>query len=82
MLPESPGSGLFSSSRSADPQLLINMLDGCSVNGHHWLYLATVADVEHTVKVRDTQTGRTWVLFNPAGRVPAPVRDVEAFSCR
>ena len=29
----------------------------------------------------DTQTGRTWAWFNPAGRVPAPVRDVEAFSC-
>jgi hypothetical protein len=27
-----------------------------------------------------TQTGRTWAYFNPAGRVPAPVRDVEAFA--
>jgi plastocyanin len=81
MLPEAPRSGLFSSSRSSDPQLLLNMLDGCNVNGHHWLYFATVADVELTVKVRDTQTGRTWVWFNPAGSVPAPVRDVEAFSC-
>lgn len=82
MLPEAPRSGLFSSSRSSDPQLLLNMLDGCDVNGHHWLYFATVADVELTVKVRDTRTGRTWVWFNPAGSVPAPVRDVEAFSCQ
>jgi len=81
-LPEAPRSGLFSLSRSAEPQLLITMLDGCDVNGHRWLYLATVADVELTVKVRDTQTGRTWVRFNPAGTVPAPVRDVEAFSCQ
>jgi plastocyanin len=82
MLPEAPRSGLFSSSRSSDPQLLISLLDGCNVNGHHWLYFATVADVELTVKVRDTQTGRIWVWFNPAGSVPAPVRDVEAFSCQ
>ena len=65
----------------ADPQLLIDLRDGCEVNGHRWLYFATIADVELTVKVRDTQTGRTWAWFNPAGKVPAPVRDVEAFSC-
>jgi plastocyanin len=66
---------------SDDPQLLINLRDGCGVNGHRWLYFATVADVEITVKVRDTQTGRTWAYFKPSGSVPAPVRDVEAFSC-
>ncbi|HEX5719891.1 MAG TPA: Calx-beta domain-containing protein, partial [Thermoanaerobaculia bacterium] len=82
MLPEASRSGLFSSSRSSDPQLLVNMVDGCKVNGHHWLYFAAVTDVEHTVKVRDTLTGRTWARFNPAGSVPAPVRDVEAFSCQ
>jgi plastocyanin len=66
---------------AADPRLLIDLRDGCGVNGHRWLYFATVADAELTVKVRDTQTGRTWVWFNAAGSVPAPVRDVEAFSC-
>jgi plastocyanin len=80
LLPEAPGAGLFSSSQSADPQLLVNVVDGCNVNGHYWLYLATAADLEVTVRVRDTQTGRTWAYFNPAGRVPAPVRDVEAFA--
>jgi hypothetical protein len=79
-LPEAPSSALFSSSASADPQLLVNVLDGCNVNGHYWLYLATAADLEMTVRVRDTQTGRTWAYFNPAGSVPAPVRDVEAFA--
>lgn len=82
VLPEAPNSALFSSSRSPDPQLLLNVLDGCKVNGHYWLYFATISDVELTVKIRDTQTGRTWAYFNPAGSVPAPVRDVEAFdSC-
>lgn len=65
----------------ADPRLLIDLRDGCGVNGHRWLYFATIADAELTVKVRDTQTGRTWAWFNPAGSVPVPVRDVEAFAC-
>lgn len=79
LLPEAPNSGLFAVSPSADPQLLVNVIDGCNVNGHYWLYFAAVADAELTVKVRDTETGRTWVYFNPAGNVPAPVRDIEAF---
>lgn len=65
----------------ADPQLLIDLRNGCGINGHRWLYFATIADVELTVRVRDTQTGRTWAYFKPAGSVPAPVRDVEAFAC-
>lgn len=81
-LPEAPNAGLFSLAAGDDLPLLLNVVDGCAVNDHYWLNLATVADVEFTVKVRDTQTGRTWVYFNPAGTMPAPVRDVDAFACR
>jgi len=77
MVPETPGSGLFSHD---DLQLLLNVHDGCAVNDRYWLDLAAIADVELTVKVRDTQTGRTWVYFNPAGRTPAPMRDLNAFA--
>ena len=55
------------------------VLDRCSVNGHYWLSLAAATDVEFTVRVRDTQTGRTRVYLNPAGSTPAVLRDVEAF---
>jgi plastocyanin len=79
-LAEAPNSGLFSFSESADPEILLNVRDGCGVNSHYWLYLSAVTDVELTVKVRDTQTGRTWAYFNPGGSVPAPVRDMEAFA--
>jgi plastocyanin len=80
MLPEAPNSGLFALSPHDDLQLLVNVVDRCAVNGHYWLSFAAVTDVEFTVKVRDTQTGRTRVYFNPAGSTPAPVRDVEAFA--
>ena len=80
MLPDTPNSGLFSLSPQDDLQLLVNVVDRCAVNGHYWLSFAAVTDVEFTVKVRDTQTGRTRVYFNPAGTTPAPVRDVDAFA--
>jgi plastocyanin len=75
---EAPGSGLFSRSNES-LALLLNIHDGCAANDHFWLDLAAVTDEEFTVRVRDTQTGRTWIYFNEAGRAPAPVRDVEAF---
>lgn len=76
---DAPSWGLFFSGDDA-PQLLLTVRDGCATNDRYWLDLAAIADGEFTVKVRDTQTGRTWVYFNPAGRAPAPVRDVEAFA--
>lgn len=80
MLPEAPGSGLFSFSPEDDRQLLLNVRDGCAVNDHYGIDFAAVTDSELTVKVRDTQTGRTWVYYNPDGNVPAPVRDIDAFA--
>jgi plastocyanin len=74
------GGGLFSFAPHDSPQLLLNVSDGCAVNGHYGLSLAAVTDAELTVKVRDTQTGRTWVYFNPEGSAPAPVRDADAFA--
>jgi plastocyanin len=79
-LPEAPSSGLFASSPQEDPQILLHVLDRCDVNGHYWLDFAALTSAEFTVKVRDTQTGRTRVYFNPAGSTPASVRDLEAFA--
>jgi|GEM_PF-1975032 len=80
MLPDAGNSGLFALSSNQDLQLLLNVRDGCAANNHYWLDLAAVTEAEFTVKVRDTQTGRTWVYFHPAGSAPTPLRDVEAFA--
>jgi plastocyanin len=80
LLPETPGSGFFSSSAQEEPELTVTVLDRCGVNGHHWLSLAAATDVEFTVRVRDTLTGRTRVYASPAGAMPSSLRDVEAFA--
>jgi plastocyanin len=79
-LPATPGSGVFALAPRDDLQILLNVHDGCAENDHYWLELAAVTDVELTVRVRDTRTGRTWVHLNPAGSLPASIRDVDAFS--
>ncbi|HYN21407.1 MAG TPA: Calx-beta domain-containing protein, partial [Thermoanaerobaculia bacterium] len=61
---DAPSWGLFFSGDDA-PQLLLNVRDGCGINDRYWLDLGAVTDEALTVKVRDTQTGRTWAYFNP-----------------
>lgn len=80
VLPDAPDTGLFASSAEENPQILLHVLDRCDVNGHYWIDLAAVTDLEFTVKVRDTLTGRTRIYVHPAGTPPAPVRDAEAFA--
>ena len=82
-LAEAPDTGLFASSPEEAPQVLLQVLDRCAVNGHYWVDLAAVTDLEFTVRVRDTQTGRTKLYHHPAGTTAAPVQDAEAFaSCQ
>lgn len=64
-------------------EVVVKVLDGCAVNDAHWVFAGGVTDVEVTVTVVDTHTGRTRRYFNPAGRPFAPIRDVYAFGdCR
>lgn len=77
---DAPDTGLFAVSPEEDPQILLHVLDRCSVNGHYWVDFAAVTDLEFTIQVRDTQTGRTRIYHHPAGATAAPVRDVEAFA--
>ncbi|HXT22761.1 MAG TPA: Calx-beta domain-containing protein [Thermoanaerobaculia bacterium] len=73
-------SGLFALAPSGDAELMLKVVDGCADNGHYWVQLAAVTDAELAVAVRDTQTGRTWTFFNPAGKAAGVVRDVDAFA--
>lgn len=77
--PAAARSGLFAFAPNDDAQLMLKVSDGCADNGHFWVQLAAVTDAELTVSVRDTQTGRTWAFYNPAGKVAGAVRDVDAF---
>jgi hypothetical protein len=49
------------------PELLVKVLDGTSVNGHFWVFFASLTDVEFDLTVTDTQTGAQRVYHNPAG---------------
>ena len=52
---------------TANVELIVKALDGRAVNGHLWLFLGALTDVEYWVRVSDTATGRVRVYHNPAG---------------
>jgi len=62
-------------------EVLVKMLDGCSLGGHFWFFAAGLTNVQVTITVQDTQTGTTQVYTNPAHTAFQPIQDTRAFAC-
>ncbi len=74
----SDDSGLFWFFTPDNWELLVKVLDGCAVNGRHWVFAAGTTTVEHTLKVTDTATGEVAVWTNPPGRASPAITDTQA----
>lgn len=74
----SDDSGLFWFFAPDNWELLVKVLDGCAVNGHHWVFAAATTTVEYVLTVTDTQTDQAWTRRNPPGRPSPAVADVTA----
>jgi predicted esterase len=73
-------SGLFWFFAPDNWEMLVKVLDGCALNGHHWVFAAATTTVEHTLTVTDTLTGETAVYHNPLGRKSPTITDTGALS--
>ncbi|HYU31265.1 MAG TPA: ELWxxDGT repeat protein [Thermoanaerobaculia bacterium] len=62
----------------ANVEVVLKVLDGTPVNGHHWVFYGALSNVEYTVTVTDTETGEIKIYRNPRGRL-ASVADTGAF---
>jgi photosystem II stability/assembly factor-like uncharacterized protein len=72
--------GAFWFSSADNLELIVKVLDGCSLNGHYWVFAAGLTNVGVTVSVTDSQTGAAQTYTNPAG-VPFPaLQDTAAFA--
>lgn len=74
----SDDSGLFWFFAPDNWELLVKVLDGCAVNGHHWVFAAATTTVEYVLTVTDTRTDQAWTWRNPPGRPSPAVTDVTA----
>ncbi len=70
--------GYFSNPSNAE--LLAKMLNGCSLNRRHWVFVGGVTDQNVIVDVRDAQNGATKRYQNPRGTAFQTVADTQAFA--
>lgn len=76
----SPDSGMFYFFNPNNWEMLVKVLDGCSLNDHHWVFAAATTDVEYTLTVRDTFTGASSVYTNELGVASPAITDTGAFA--
>jgi hypothetical protein len=79
-LPLSADSGLFWFFDPGNVELLVKVVDGCALNGHHWVFAAGLTDVETEIAVRDRVAGREVRYRHPGGTPFDPVQDTAAFA--
>ena len=77
-------SGMFRFFDRDNWEVLIKVLDGCSVNGHVWVFGASPTNLGYVIRVTDTVTGTVREYRNEPGRPAAAITDVTAFpkGCR
>lgn len=78
--PAAADSGLFWFFAPDNWEMLVKVLDGCAVNQHIWVFAAATTNVQYTLTVTDTVTGKVSSYQNPAGQAASPVTDTSAFA--
>jgi hypothetical protein len=73
-------SGLFWFFDDANLELLVKVVDGCAEFSRHWFFAAATTNVEYTLRVTDTYTGRSRSYFNRPGVSSPAITDTDAFS--
>ncbi len=73
-------SGLFWFFSEANWEMIVKVLNGCSINGNYWVFAAATTDRAYQIRVTDTFVERT-VTYESDGGHPAPaLTDTEALS--
>ncbi len=75
-------SGLFWFFDRENWEMQVKVLDGCAINGHHWVLGAATTDVGYQLQVFDPVSGRTNSYGNTPGHASPAILDLEAFPCQ
>jgi hypothetical protein len=80
--PLTTDTGAFWFFDSGNVELLVKVLDGCAINGAHWVFAGGLTNVKTTLTVVDGATGATRTYLNPQRTPFQPLQDTRAFpSC-
>jgi plastocyanin len=79
-LPTNPSSGLFYFFSSNNIEMLIKVLNACVAPFNaYWVFYAATTNVQFTVTVTDTVSGKSRVYNNALNTAAPPVQDTSAF---
>lgn len=73
--------GLFWFFGESNPEVLVKVINGCSVNGHYWVFAAGTTNVEYSLWVEELESGQSRHYHNPLGKASEAVTDTTAFPC-
>jgi hypothetical protein len=62
-------------------EVVVKVLDACSISNRAWVFAAGLSDVEVDMTVTEVATGKKQVYRNPAGTAFLPIQDTAAFVC-
>ena len=72
--------GYFTFFNPSNVEMVVKVLNGCSVNGRFWTFAAGLTDVSVVMTVTDSQTGDVKTYTNPQGAAFQPIQDIHAFA--
>lgn len=73
--------GLFWFFSGDNPEMLVKVINGCSINNRFWVFYSAGTNVGFRLTVTDKVTGASKVYNNPDLTSAAPVQDTSALSC-
>lgn len=73
-------SGIFYFFTDDNWEMLLKVLDGCSITNHFWFFAASATSVEWTITVTDTQEGVSKQYTHAAGTPSPAITDTAAFA--
>jgi ELWxxDGT repeat protein len=80
-VPLTADTGTFWFFDAANIEVILKVLDGRGVNGHHWVFYGALSSVQYNLTVTDTQNGAVRRYFNPPGWLGS-LADTDAFGPR
>jgi hypothetical protein len=80
-IPLTSDTGAFWFFSPTNYEMMVKVLDGCSINDHEWVFMAGLTNVKVVTTVTDTRTGAVKTYTNPQGTPFQPVQDTTAFIC-
>ena len=79
-VPLTVDTGYFTFFSASNIEVIIKVLNGCSLSSRYWVFAGGLTDVNVVLTVRDTVTGTTRTYTNPQGTAFKPIQDTDAFA--